>query len=511
MKHRPSFPKTRRFTLPLYGKILFWFSLNILLALAIAVWFLHTHFGMDQSWLLGEAARGRIQALSAAVTHELRQSPRSEWSAILEQAGAAHHVRLGLFEPGGAAIAPGGVVLPDAVRDKLRPGALPGGGGRGFRGQTTREGNLRPGPRGERRGSFAEGGPGLENFDFPKEALRTRDPTAYWFIVRLPGPERPPWILVGTSDTLGGTGLFFDPKPWIWAAVGVAGFSALLWLPFARGLTRSIREMNLAAEEISRGNFDTRVNDSRGDELGRLGSAINRMSSRLEGLVAGQKRFMGDIGHELCAPLARMEVGMGVIEQRSSPDELGRLAAVREDVGEMRELVGELLSFSKTGLKPTSENTGLVHLHGLVENAAHREAGSVEVINNVPADLGVEAVPLLLARAVANLMRNAVAHGAGPVEIDAVETGKRVLLRVSDRGPGVPEEALPHLFDPFYRVDTSRSRDTGGTGLGLAIVNNCVRSFGGAVTARNRPGGGFTVEIELRRAKTEIPIGGKPA
>jgi two-component system sensor histidine kinase CpxA len=120
----------------------------------------------------------------------------------------------------------------------------------------------------------------------------------------------------------------------------------------------------------------------------------------------------------------------------------------------------------------------------------------------IPGTLQALAAPGLLGRAVANLIRNAVRYAgeAGPIEVRAESREGTVFLMVSDSGPGVPEETLPKLFDPFYRLDVSRSRDTGGVGLGLAIVKTCVEACGGSVMARNRAPSGLQVEITLRQA-----------
>jgi two-component system sensor histidine kinase CpxA len=109
----------------------------------------------------------------------------------------------------------------------------------------------------------------------------------------------------------------------------------------------------------------------------------------------------------------------------------------------------------------------------------------------------------MLERALANLLRNAVRYSgdeALPIEIDTALQGKRIILCVRDRGPGVPESALARLGEPFFRPELSRSRAMGGVGLGLAIVRRCVAACDGTVIFRNRPGGGFEAQLELHSA-----------
>ena len=134
---------------------------------------------------------------------------------------------------------------------------------------------------------------------------------------------------------------------------------------------------------------------------------------------------------------------------------------------------------------------------------AARESGPdsrVEI--EVPESLTARAEPELLARAVANLMRNALRYAgqAGPVRISAQPHGEQIILTVSDQGPGVPEAELERIFEPFYRPDTARTREAGGTGLGLAIVRTCVEACQGTVSAQNRQPAGLEVAIRLPAA-----------
>jgi two-component system, OmpR family, sensor histidine kinase CpxA len=481
----------RRF--PLYAKMLSCLLLNILLAAVVVVWLLRTHFGVDTNWLLSDTARARLQAMSTVLAAELRENPRDQWDEIVRRTGEAHGVRLGLFEMTGRQVAGDELVLAPAVAERLQSPRLPGAPpGR----RRLAAGEMEPVPP-HARPPPPEASRSGEPV-YPKEAFRTRNPGGYWFVVRLSPPGRPPLIAVGMAERLGQTGLLFDPKPWLWSAGALLGFSFLLWFPLARSLTRSISQMTHATEEIACGRFEARVDARRRDELGRLGAAINEMTLRLNGYVAGQKRFLGDVAHELCSPLARMEVALGVLENRI-PEEGERLEDVREELREMRTLVDELLAFSRRGLQASRPAVERVALVPLVNAAVQREAPGAPVQIDIPAGLAVMGVPALLQRALGNLLRNAVQHGGeeSPIEVKGDAHNGTVRLIVADRGPGVPAEALAQLFDPFFRVDSSRSRETGGVGLGLAIVKSCVEECGGEVVARNREGGGFAVEMRL--------------
>jgi two-component system sensor histidine kinase CpxA len=335
--------------------------------------------------------------------------------------------------------------------------------------------------------------------------IRAGEPPQYWVGVRLPPPDRrtargPVTVLI-VSDSLRGGGLFFDATPWVLGALGVLGFTALFWFPFVRGITAVIGRMTRATEQIAAGQFDVRLGDRRADELGRLSEAINRMAGRLAGYVTGQKRFLGDIAHELCSPLARIQMALGILEQRADDRQRAHVEGVREEVQHMSRLVAELLSFSRASLKPQEVRLRAVNLAEIARRVVTREAADTSPVTlNVPEDLAAQAEPELLTRALANVLRNAIRYAghAGPITLSARREDDRVVLQVADAGPGVPDKAIGQLFQPFYRPDAARGRDTGGAGLGLAIVKSCVDACQGTVACRNLAPSGFAVEISLQ-------------
>ena len=275
--------------------------------------------------------------------------------------------------------------------------------------------------------------------------------------------------------------------------------SVLFWFPFVRGITRSISQLTQATEQIAEGRFDVRVSPRRQDELGSLALSVNRMAERLAGFVTGQKRFLGDIAHELCAPLARLQMVIGILEQRADPASRSVVADAGDEVKEMSGLVNELLSFSKAGMKPQDVRCESVALAALAARVVERENGAGRVKVAVEEGLSAMAEPELLSRALANLVRNALRYAgdSGPITLSAERQGGEICLRVADSGPGVPEASLARIFDPFYRVEASRSRETGGVGLGLAIVKTCIEACRGRVIARNRKPSGLEVDLIL--------------
>lgn len=337
--------------------------------------------------------------------------------------------------------------------------------------------------------------------------IHTDDPSRYWVCtrIRLADPERRgfrPGILVAESNTLSGGGLFFDFSPWLFVGLTVLVFSALFWLPLATGLTRSISQMTKATENIASGRFDSRVPQNRNDELGQLAAAINSMGERLAGFVTGQKRFLGDIAHELCSPIARIQLSLGILEQNADAKQKAQLEDLREEVQHMSSLVNELLSFSKASLEPAAVKLQSVTVSKVIEQVIRREGNdAVKIISEVGDDIIVKADPDLLLRSLGNLIRNAVRYAgqSGPIIIAARRDSETITITVTDNGPGVPEDSLAQLFDPFYRPEKSRDRTTGGVGLGLAIVKTCIETCGGTVKCRNRKPTGFEVEIRLQK------------
>ena len=475
---------------PLLPKILIWLLLNLaVLGAAIhLVVRLQFQFGLDS--LLAGRAGGRVQAVSDVITDELKAKSVSSWDEVLQRFGKAYQVQFFLFRPDGSQVAGATMDLPTEVAAKVAERPNPGAGvrrgpppGRGPR-WTREESDVRPEAR---------------------FVVRTSNPTGYWIGIRLPlaepGTSRPwPLTLLLNSSSLSAGGLFFDPTPWVMVGVGALVFSVLFWLPLIRGITRSLSQMTRATEQISEGWFETRVNDRRGDELGRLGLAINRMAVRLAGFVTGQKRVLGDIAHELCSPLARIQVALGILEQRTDDKQQTYMHDLREEVEQMSRLVNELLSFSKAGLTPQAVQLEPVNLAATVQRVLEQEAApTLHLHVQVPDGLTVMAQPELLFRALANLIRNALRYAdpAGPIIITAERKDDTVIIGVADEGPGIPEESLPQVFDPFFRGEPSRSRATGGTGLGLAIVKACVEACRGTVSAKNRKPRGLEVLMTL--------------
>jgi two-component system sensor histidine kinase CpxA len=496
----------------LFAKILFWSFLNLAAVVGVlfALFSVQFRLGLDSPLFVGN----RLEFVVARLGADLRGIAPSERNAVLDRYSTTYRVRFLLFDDNGAQTGGTPTTLPRQVvtllqQEPQRPDRpRPDGLNRGPGGAPPPGEPDRPAPRGGEPPAFGRGGPREPGGGPPRSPIfreRTTDPTRYWAGTRVPifepGERRPSlaWLLV-ESDSVSGRGLYFDVRPWLLVVSAIVLLSVLIWLPFVRGLTTTIGQMTSATERMAGGRFDTRIDSRRTDELGRLGTAINQLSERLAGFVAGQRRFLGDISHELNSPLARLDVALGILEERLAGADQPLVADAQEEVQLMSQLVAELLAFAKAGMEGREVRLTSVALRPLVDAVVAREvAGRCDVQVEVDDGVEVAAEPRLLARALANVIRNAVRYAghAGPVTIVARKEEDRVAITVSDRGPGVPADALMRLFDPFYRIEADRDRATGGTGLGLAIAKTCVEACQGTIAAANLSPAGFEVGMVL--------------
>jgi len=477
--------------LPLFTKIMGWFFLNLLLVTVVTALVFKVEFGWKPDWVLLGEAGSRIQSASQIILAELNDHPSTEWNAILQRFSDVYHIKFVLFDNDGPQLAGKPVSLPPEISAKLLE-----------RGPERPPAGMADGPPpADPPLSFIQN---LEHHRLNMSIEQSRSSPHYWLMIRVPLVDHKNQRLIrasmfAMSDSFDGGGFFFDYKPWLWLVLGAVVFSILFWLPVIASLTRSVLQMKKAAAQIAEGRFEVRVSEKRGDEIGALGGAINRMAARLAGFVTGQKRFMGDVAHELCSPIARMQIAVSILEERTAGIEKKYVDSLREDVAEMSNLVNELLSFSRASLNQGQVRLQPVALRAAVEKAVRREAAeNPNVQIEIAEDIHVLADQELLMRAACNLLRNAVRYaGESVITISARALDGQVELSVADQGPGVPESEIHKLFDPFYRVDTSRTRETGGVGLGLSIVKTCIETCRGSVSCRNRKPCGFEVLVQL--------------
>ena len=278
-----------------------------------------------------------------------------------------------------------------------------------------------------------------------------------------------------------------------------AGILLCYWL--AWHLTSPVRKLHGAVESFGRGDFSARVNSTRRDELGRLARAFDRMADRIEMLLTAERRLLQDISHELRSPLSRL--GVAIELARSGEDLNTSLNRIQKESDRLNALVTQLLQVTRAEGDPSFLRREPVRLDELVQqvlddSSIEAAAHGCELKYEGGGPATVEGDPELLRRAVENVVRNAIRYAPRQtaIEVSLARQNGKAVLDVRDQGPGVPEEALPRIFDAFYRVEPDRARSSGGIGLGLSIARRAIELTKGSIRARNvHPG--LEVEIEL--------------
>lgn len=302
--------------------------------------------------------------------------------------------------------------------------------------------------------------------------------------------------------------IFIGPAEAQWLRLGVAVLvSGLVCYLLARYLTGPLGQLRGATRSLAEGDLAARAGASvttRRDEIGALGRDFDAMAERVEGLVTAQQRLLRDVSHELRSPLSRLQVALGLARKRAGSEVIADLDRIELETERVDELIGQILTLTRLERDLASEQLVPVELVSIVREVvedANYEAGASQRNVALGATVGgkVQGGSRLLHSAIENVVRNALRHTAEntAVEVSMASSQDRITIRVRDHGPGVPDAALGHLFEPFYRVDDARGREGGGYGIGLAITERTVRRHGGSVRARNHPAEGLVVELEL--------------
>ncbi|MDB5103526.1 MAG: putative Integral rane sensor signal transduction histidine kinase [Fibrobacteres bacterium] len=277
----------------------------------------------------------------------------------------------------------------------------------------------------------------------------------------------------------------------------VSGVLACAWLAIRRLLT-PLRGLTAAVERIRRGELGHQVPVCTRDELGDLARSFNAMSTGLQEMVRSREQLLLDVSHELRSPLTRIKLALEM-----GPEGMAK-ESIRDDVGEMEVMISEILETARLDSANGKLNLEPVDLEDLVSEAVAdadlRAPGARLVAGGGGSAAGpmVKADRMRVRKVLANILDNAVKFSQGkdaPVEV-RIETGTAgATVRVKDKGVGIPEDELPRLFEPFYRVDRSRSRETGGYGLGLSLCRRIMEAHGGSISISSRVGEGTEVSL----------------
>jgi two-component system sensor histidine kinase CpxA len=287
--------------------------------------------------------------------------------------------------------------------------------------------------------------------------------------------------------------------------------AAIMSVLLARYLSSPIMRLQKASRALAAGAFETRVGrpfNRRSDEVGTLARDFDTMAERIQALVTAKETLLRDVSHELRSPLARIRMALALAQRRAGLEAQPDLDRIEREAEKLDALIGQVMTLTRlrTATAPRREAVRLDQLVGEVVDDARFEhpASRVELTTSGPIEVRGDADGLK--SAIENVVRNALIYGdpAQPVEVEATSSADGALVRVLDRGPGVPDSELSRIFEPFYRTDKSRDHQKGGQGIGLAITTRVTELHGGSVTARNRNGGGLEIDLKL-------PLGPAPA
>lgn len=300
--------------------------------------------------------------------------------------------------------------------------------------------------------------------------------------------------------------------PWLPVAIVVDGLTTFVLVLL---FTRPVARLRKAARELATGKLDARVTwpgarsrSLSGDEIHALMHDFNHMAERLESLVDAQKLLLRDVSHELRSPLARLSVALELAREDAGPAMSTHLERIERETERLNLLIGQLLTLSSMEALERVENFQPVSLNRLLERlipdaefeARQRHCTVVYRDGEECTILGNEE---LLYRAVENVVRNAIRYTRDESEVEIelriseAQDERQATIEICDRGPGIPENHLGAIFRPFYRVDKSRSPETGGFGVGLAIAERAVRLHKGELSAANRDGGGAKIQMSF--------------
>ena len=268
---------------------------------------------------------------------------------------------------------------------------------------------------------------------------------------------------------------------------------------------RPIREFSDKIEKVQAQNLaDSRIEENQVKELNQLSVSYNRMLERLSAAFEIQRQFTANAAHELRTPLALMQVQLDLYHSNSHPDNdadtVQMIKMVTEQNDRLNKMVKTLLDMSE--LQTVGRDDEII-LDALVDEVLEdleplAEGKNIRLIGKCK-DITMVGSDILIYRLVYNLVENAIKynHSGGQVTVTADRKEKHVYLSVEDTGAGIPEELKERVFEPFFRVDKSRSRELGGVGLGLALVREIVRVHDGSITVKSNPSGGTIFEVVL--------------
>lgn len=314
-------------------------------------------------------------------------------------------------------------------------------------------------------------------------------------------PHATPHLLLGALPLPDGTWLNFSAALFRPTAPEHATFASttamalgilLLGLLVVRLIARPLRELSDAADRVGERGPAVPIPEDGPREVRHAAQAFNRMQARIDRLIADRTQALAAVSHDLRTPIARLRLRAGFL------DDLEAARAIDTDLDEMEAMIAATLAYLR-GDSETEERRA-ADLVAMIETLCDAAADAGAPVTYAgPAQARLLCRPVTLKRAFANLIDNAVKYGGG-ARVELQDAGDRLVLMVSDEGPGIPDAELEAVFEPFRRLEASRNRGTGGSGLGLTIARQAVEGHGGTLRLSNRQGGGLVARVELPKS-----------
>ena len=261
-----------------------------------------------------------------------------------------------------------------------------------------------------------------------------------------------------------------------------------------RHILRPVKWLNTGVQEVSRGNLKHRVPLKKSDELRDLAAAFNDMTDRIRDMLHTKDQLLMDISHELRTPLTRMKVALEFLTESQAKENL------QDDIADMEKMVTEILETARLHHKYADLKKQLTNLTALLKQTLktfENQTPGIKVVD-LPSEIDVRVDPEQVKTFFENILSNAVKYSEAeskPVRVSCDLRESYAVIRITDFGIGIPEEELVHIFEPFYRVDKSRTKDTGGFGLGLSLCKTIMEAHDGKIEVQSEPGEGTTVSL----------------
>jgi signal transduction histidine kinase len=268
----------------------------------------------------------------------------------------------------------------------------------------------------------------------------------------------------------------------------VAAFFAI------RYILRPVKWLNTGVQEVSRGNLKHRVPLKKSDELRDLAAAFNHMTDRIRDMLHTKEQLLLDVSHELRTPLTRMKVALEFLEDSQAKQ------SIQADMEEMEKMVAEILETARMQHKYENikkQPTNLVKLLNEMLPEFENQPPGIEMVE-FPSEVMAAVDSEKIKTVFENVISNAIKYsrpGSDPIRIIYKSHESYAIIRIADKGIGIPQEELSHIFEPFYRVDKSRAKDTGGYGLGLSLCKTIMEAHEGKIEVHSRPEEGTTVSL----------------